>query len=399
MFSLFVCGAPHNKKGFEIFVIEGDKAVPSEFIQYIDRYDQVTMPKGHTYVIQSILYNQRKYLLIISYTGINPSDQKANRGAYIATGVLTDEKQTLSNIIGYFCKFASIHGALKSLRNSRNAFDIDFDLQKDMGEVWTNYKSVGALSHLVIELLQKNTTNKIVFNDALQNKKDFLLDDNAILHQVQEQERYINELNEKLNISYSQNQKYIEENRQLSQENKKLLNEIKQLKNKSHGRVSTSNVSLRTSTSYTLPNKTKIGVKHQTLWQNYQNNNYKIVLMAIVFFMFVAIGIFLTYSLLNDETSDTNASNTVVKPFDKDTEIIDSPQENQIVVQELSNTNIKSIREKNISENKKEEKIFAKKRIENNMKSNIQKNTKDKKSGVSTLEKLWELEENKNFLK
>jgi hypothetical protein len=400
MFSLFVCGVPHNKQGFEIAVIEGDKTIPSEFIQYIDRFDQATMFKGYTNVIHTIRHKQKIYLLIINYTSINPSDQKANRGAYISVGILTDEPQTLSHIIGYFCKFASIHGTLKSLRDSRNAFPVDFDLQKDLNETWPNYQYVGAVSHLAVEFLQKDTTSKIIFNDVLQNQKEFLLEDSAILYQVQKQEIQINKLNEKLNAQYSEKQKYIEENRQLSQENKRLLNEIKQLKNKSHGRVSTSNISLRTSASYTSPNKTKTGVKHQTLWQNYQNNNYKIVLMAIVFFMFVAIGIFLSYSLLYDETSDTNASNTVVKPFDKDTEIIDSPyQENQIVVQELSKTNIKSIREKNISENKKEEKNFAKKRIENNMKSNIQKNTKDKKSGVSTLEKLRELEENKNFLK
>jgi hypothetical protein len=268
MYVLFVCGAPHNKKGFELAIVEGNKTFPDECIQYIDKYDADKMIDGNTYVIQNINCKQKKYLLIESYISINPSDQKTSRGAYIAVGVITDDMQTLSSTINYFCKIVSIHSALGKLRDSRNAFPSRFSIDKDIGKLKLNYKDIGFLSNIALEHFQHDSVKKIVFNDLEHFDKQHNLEDTAIINQINEQEKEIILLQKKIEeeqeshrLTVMESKGYIQKIDQLNQENTELQDKIQRLQTE-------------ISNLYNQPNNSELGIEpYITHHQPYANTS------------------------------------------------------------------------------------------------------------------------------
>ncbi len=231
MYTLFVCGAPHNKKGFELSIIEGDKLVSDECIQFIDKFDDDKMIDGSTYVIQNISCKKKNYLLIENYVSINPSDQKTSRGAYISVGVITDNTLSLSSTINYLCKIVSIQSALGKLRDSRNAFQSNFDMNKDIGKINLTYQDIGFLADLALQHYTKESSKKIVFNDII-HADTAKIDDYAITNQIIKQEKLISKLQEKLQEENEAHQLTIIESREHTQEVESLNLENRELRYK-----------------------------------------------------------------------------------------------------------------------------------------------------------------------
>ncbi len=177
MFSLFVCGVPHNSKGFEYAEIDGS-SLPNNIGQYIDIYDKQKMKDGRNYVLQKLIISNIEYILIAEYTKINPSDQKSSRGSYIAVGILTDEVISSSN--DYVYRITYIEDLLKTMRNERNAFNINFKINSDLNmlnhhfdinELNNKYDYILQLVDTLKDISKDKKCKKIIFNNLMYNKK------------------------------------------------------------------------------------------------------------------------------------------------------------------------------------------------------------------------------------
>jgi hypothetical protein len=147
MYSLFVCGVPHNRKGFEYTILDGVK-LSDKISQYIDIYDADKMRDAYQYVIQKLRIAEKDYMLISEYARINPSDQKMSRGSYIAVGVLTEEILTRDSAEEYISRISSLQSLLKTLRKDRNAFNINFDMKCDLKRINYGEKNRTSLGKL-----------------------------------------------------------------------------------------------------------------------------------------------------------------------------------------------------------------------------------------------------------
>jgi len=161
MYSLFVCGVPHNRKGFEYTILDGVK-LTDRISQYIDIYDTTKMNDEYQYVIQKLRIGKKDYTLLSEYARINPSDQKTNRGSYIAVGVLTEEVLTRYLADEYISKISSLQDLLKKLRNDRNAFNIDFDLKRDFKKITYHENKNTALSKLACDVSRGKRYKRII---------------------------------------------------------------------------------------------------------------------------------------------------------------------------------------------------------------------------------------------
>ena len=231
MHTLFICGAPHNSKGFEFTVIDGS-SLPDNIGQYIDIYDADKMKDGRNYVIQKLSISKIEYTLVGVYVRINPSDQKTSRGSYIAVGVLTDESISLHSAIDYFCTISSLEASLKMLRNERNAFSTNFSLKNDASKIVNNYNYIPFLANLTKNLSKDENKRKVIFNDLLHEKNIRQISDISLDVEFKELkleiEKYIEEIKEEKEAHYFTRRDYDRETSQLKEENEQLkyANEI-----------------------------------------------------------------------------------------------------------------------------------------------------------------------------
>ena len=199
MYTLFVCGAPHNSKGFEYAEIYGSK-LPDNISQYIDIYDADKMKDGRSYIIQKLTIDTRDYTLLGEYIRINPSDQNTSRGSYIAVGILTDEVISLHVAMDYFCTISSLHASLKMLRNERNAFSTNFKISKNLKSLSNNYHHIPFLANIAKDLSGENTAKRVTFNDVLHEGKTQNIPDNSLENELNklkaEVEKYIEAIND-----------------------------------------------------------------------------------------------------------------------------------------------------------------------------------------------------------
>lgn len=197
MYSLFVCGTPHNKKGFELTVLEGSR-LPDGISQYIDIYDSDKMKEGGTYVIQTINILKQNYTLIVKYVSINPSDQRTSRGAYIATGILVKSPIALSSSIVFLSQITNLHTSLQMMRDERNAFNISFDISKDLQNIKMNCDGLAFLANLAYSISNLNDTKKVIFNDMVHSESIKGIDNNLIMNEIEDQKKLILEYKEEL---------------------------------------------------------------------------------------------------------------------------------------------------------------------------------------------------------
>jgi len=194
MYSQFICGVPHNSKGFQYAVIEG-APLPKDISQFIDIYDSDKMKEGQNYIIQKLEINNLYYTLIAKYVRINPSDQKSSRGSYIAVGLLTNKPICTEAAIGYIYEISSKQDILKAMRNKRNAFDIDF-MMNDVFHQTGNYKYAMSLANVIEEMSLEKIPKKILFDTLKYNYKNENSKDNRLKDDVS----LINRLMKKLGI-------------------------------------------------------------------------------------------------------------------------------------------------------------------------------------------------------
>ncbi|HIP13709.1 MAG TPA: hypothetical protein EYG73_13455 [Arcobacter sp.] len=227
MYSLFICGTPHNKKGFEFTVLEGNK-VPDGIFQYIDIYNPDKMRDGNTYVIQKINILKKDYILLSKYVGINPSDQRTSRGAYIAAGVLVESPVSLSSSIMFLSKITNLHTSLKMMRDERNAFKTTFDISKDLQNIEIKCADVAFLANLTYSISNLNETKKVIFNDIAHSESIKDIDDNLISNELDNQKKLIIKYQEELE---DEKEAYRLTRVELENEMNELKNKIEYLKN------------------------------------------------------------------------------------------------------------------------------------------------------------------------
>jgi len=126
-FSIFICGTPSNKNGFEYQLLQGS-SLPGIPSRYLDLYDPSQMNKGKTYILKRELIDKELYTILTEYRGINPNDDNTNRGAYIAVGIITKEAINYNDAMLFFDVISEIHGNLFAYRDKNNAFDTRFTL-------------------------------------------------------------------------------------------------------------------------------------------------------------------------------------------------------------------------------------------------------------------------------
>jgi hypothetical protein len=126
--SFFVCGTPSNRRGFEYVTDTGAK-LPGEPSRYLDIFDPQRMSAGRTYVVQSLVIDGRSYSTLTVYEKINPNDDRSNRGAFIAAGVLSGEGASLEDVLWCFCRLMEILAELGGLRSQDNSFPPNFRLK------------------------------------------------------------------------------------------------------------------------------------------------------------------------------------------------------------------------------------------------------------------------------
>lgn len=171
MYSLFVCGVPHNRKGFEYTTLDGVK-LSDKISQYIDIYDADKMKDEYQYVIQKLRNGEKDYTLIAEYARINPSDQKTSRGSYIAVGVLTKEILTRNTVEEYISRISSLQSLLKTLRKGRNAFNIDFDMKHDLKRIDYGEKKRTSLGKLACNVSSGKRYKKIIVSKSMSENKN-----------------------------------------------------------------------------------------------------------------------------------------------------------------------------------------------------------------------------------
>ncbi len=177
-----------NSKGFQYAVIEGSP-LPNNIGQFIDIYDSNKMKDGENYIIQKLKIYNLDYTLIVKYVRINPSDQKSNRGSYIAIGVLTDQVVYSNTAISYIYEISSKQDILKAMRNKRNAFDIYFKMN-DVFQQAGNYQYATSLANMIEKISLGKRQKKILF-DTLRydyknenSKNDTLEDDSSLINRL-----------------------------------------------------------------------------------------------------------------------------------------------------------------------------------------------------------------------
>ena len=243
MHALFICGAPHNSKGFEFTVIDGSP-LPDNIGQYIDIYDADKMKDGRNYVIQKLSISKIEYTLVGVYVRINPSDQKTSRGSYIAVGVLTNESISLHSAIDYFCTISALEASLKMLRNERNAFSTNFSLKNNAIKIVNNYNYIPFLANLTKDLSRDENKRKVIFNDFLHEKNIQQISDVSLDVEFKELkleiEKYIEEIKQEKEAHYFTRRDNKRETSQLKDENEQLkhANEIFNVKiSEKNGRI------------------------------------------------------------------------------------------------------------------------------------------------------------------
>lgn len=197
MYTLFVCGTPHNKKGFELSELDGNN-IPSNMFKYIDIYDPDKMKSGNTSVIQKVKISNNEYTLLVSYEGINPSDQKTSRGAYIAVGILAEAPISLTDSIKYFCEITTLHTYLKIMRDERNAFNTQFDISVDLKSVNHKCDHVAFLSNITFKLSNSNESKRVVFNDISNTNNIQGINSELIDNEISKLKESISHLKDKL---------------------------------------------------------------------------------------------------------------------------------------------------------------------------------------------------------
>jgi len=127
-YSFFVCGTPSNKRGFE-WICSGTKKLPGVPGRYLDVFDRKTMGEGKTYVSRVVEAEGRKYAMLTLYEPINPYDDETNRGAFIASGIITGGGISLDEVLSSFMVLNHMCAELTKMRDSRNAFPPGFSLK------------------------------------------------------------------------------------------------------------------------------------------------------------------------------------------------------------------------------------------------------------------------------
>ena len=125
----FVCGTPSNKRGFEWSASTG-KNLPGTPEKYLDRFDPEKMESGQSYVCRTVSAGNTELSLLGIYEPIQPYDDTVNRGAFIASGVLTSAAVGLDEALYLFSTVTRLASALTSLRDQSNAFPRDFSPDK-----------------------------------------------------------------------------------------------------------------------------------------------------------------------------------------------------------------------------------------------------------------------------
>ena len=166
MYSLFACGVPHNRKGFEYTILDGVK-LSDKIGQYIDIYDADKMKEEYQYVIQRLRIGKKDYTLLAEYARINPSDQKTSRGSYIAVGVLTEEILNRNTSEDYISRISSLQDVLKTLRNDRNAFNIDFDMKRNLKRIKHRKNKSTSLGKLACDVSKNKKYKKIIVSKSM----------------------------------------------------------------------------------------------------------------------------------------------------------------------------------------------------------------------------------------
>ncbi len=409
MYILFACGAPHNTKGFEFATIEGSKNLPDGLIQYIDIYNIDKMKDGSTYVIQNISIGSRKYLVMVNYVSINPSDQKTSRGAYIAVGVVVDADVSLSSTVSYLCKIASSQGALSKLRDERNAFSRSFDIHKDIRDINLEYSDMAFLANLAYTHYSNDSSKKIVFNDIIHGNTTEI-DNDIIVNQILQQEKLIGECQQKLEEEiiahkYTRNDydnEIIELRNKINELQEKLQNFQIPLEVDSKDELYFPNhrmdVNVNTNPVNTIPKTRKVPLytddshrRRRSSGSNYgfteetkKRSIMDIILLVLIICLVLLMGYF-GYIWITD-SSDTvyppsnNISiqnKSIIQELDKDSDIKVSEEDNLIVAKDTEDKKL----DKNVDKPIK---------IQENS-NEVEKQLEMPKKSIGTLEKLKEL--------
>ena len=126
---LFICGAPHDRIGFEWATLHGGY-LPITIAEKLDGLGGADRPSNEGGMLH-IFRRMPDGVLYKAQKGINPSGDSSNRGAYIAVGCwLRESTGHIEDTARIFQEVLMIHEDLKVKRDPvSNKFDRDFDIR------------------------------------------------------------------------------------------------------------------------------------------------------------------------------------------------------------------------------------------------------------------------------
>jgi hypothetical protein len=122
--AFFICGTPSNNRGFE-FVALGPEQLPGSPETYLDKPPSDAI---ESHRIEEIQIAGRRYVACSRVLRINPNDAEANRGAYIAVGVLLGQRLAFHTIANCLDVVSEIYGGLCSSLTADRSFPVGFRL-------------------------------------------------------------------------------------------------------------------------------------------------------------------------------------------------------------------------------------------------------------------------------